>query len=74
MEMSCPWLDNRTKKESAKTSKQQPLRWELTKKYPGYKMVPLKVIMEVLTFSPWWSKELDFEMSKIFGARSSDIQ
>ena len=70
MEKSCPWLDNRAKKDSMKPEKYQPLRWDLTKQYPGYKIVQLNVIMDVLG---GWSKELDVEMSKIFGARSSDI-
>ena len=53
-----------------KPEKYQPLRWDLTKQYPGYKIVQLNVIMGVLG---GWSKELDVEISKIFGARSSDI-
>ena len=28
VEMSCPWLDNRRKKEREKTEKYAPLRWE----------------------------------------------
>ena len=70
MEKSCPWLENRANKDSMKPEKYQPLRWDLTKQYPGYKIVQLNVIMDVLG---GWSKELDVEMSKIFGARSSDI-
>ena len=52
--------------DSEKKEKYQPLQWELTKHYPGYK------IMDIVFF--WggrgWSKELDVEMSKIFGAGS----
>jgi len=70
VEMSCPWLDNRARKDSEKTEKYGPLRWELTRQYPGYKIVQLNVIMDVLGE---WSKELDVEMNKIFGARSSDV-
>ena len=33
VEMSCPWLDNRA--------------WQLTKQYPGYKIVQLNVIIDV---------------------------
>ena len=68
--LTCPWLDNRVKKDSENTEKYQPLRWDLTKQYPGYKIVQLNVNMDVLG---GWSKELDVKMSKIFGARSSDI-
>ena len=70
MEKSCPWLDNRAKKDSMKPEKYQPLRWELTKLYPDYNIVRLNVIMDVLGE---WSKKLNVEKSKIFGARSSDI-
>ena len=70
MEKSCPWLNNCVKKDSMKPEKYQPLRWDLTKQYPGYKIVQLNVIMDVLV---GWSKELDVKMSKIFGARLSDI-
>ena len=65
MEISCPWLDKREK-----TLKYEPLRWELPRQYPGYKIAQLNVIMVVLG---GWSKELDVEINKIFGARSSDV-
>ena len=45
---SCPWLDNRAKKNTEKTEKYQTLRWELTKQYPVYKIVQLNVIIDVL--------------------------
>ena len=47
MEMSCSWLDNHAKKDSEKTEKYQPLLWELTKQYPGYKTEQLNVIKDV---------------------------
>ena len=34
--MSCPLLENREKKESEKTEKYGPLRFELARRYPGY--------------------------------------
>ena len=58
------------RKDTEKTEKYEPLRWELTRQYPGYKIVQVNVIMDVLG---GWSKELDVEMNKIFGARSSDV-
>ena len=33
VEMSCPWLDNRARKDTEKTEKYEPLRWELTRQY-----------------------------------------
>ena len=47
--MSCPWLDNRLKKDTEKTKKYRTLRWELTRQYPVYKMVQLNVIIDVLS-------------------------
>ena len=70
VEMSCPWLDNNAKKDSEKTEKYQPLLWELTKQYPGYKTVQLN---GGGAGAGGWSWELDFERSKIFGARLSGI-
>ena len=67
---SCPCLDNHVRKDTEKTEKYEPLRWELTRQYPGCKIVQLNVIMDVLG---GWSKELEVEMNKIFGARSSDV-
>ena len=36
IEMSCPWMDNRAIKDTEKTAKCGPLRWELKQQYPGY--------------------------------------
>ena len=47
--MSCPLLDNRAKKDTEKTEKYQTLPWELTRQYPGYKIVQLNVIIDVLS-------------------------
>ena len=58
------------RKDTDKTEKYKSLRWELTRQYPGYKIVQLNAIMDVLG---GWSKELDVEMKKIFGTRSIDI-
>ena len=35
MEMKCPWIGNRGKKETEKTTKYAPLRWEMKDIYPG---------------------------------------
>ena len=33
IEMSCPWVENRGKKDEEKTHKYKPLRWELKAQY-----------------------------------------
>ena len=53
-----------------KEEKYEPLRWEFTKRYPGYKIVQLNIIMDILG---GWSKELEVKMNKTFGAQSSDV-
>ena len=68
--MSCSWVDNRVKEEAEKTEKYGPLRWELFRRYPGYRIVQLNVIMVVLR---GWSQDLEAEMKKIFSLRSLDI-
>ena len=47
LEMSCPWVTNREKKEE-KTTKYGPLRWELKQKYQGYEVKQYNIIMDVL--------------------------
>ena len=63
-------MNNRAKKDTEKTEKYQTLRWELTRQYPSYKIVQLNVIIDVLSE---YSKELDVEMSTLFGALLSDV-
>ena len=70
VEMSCPWIDNREKKEAEKMEKYGPLLFELIKHYPNYKIVQLNVIMDVLG---GWSKELEVQMNRIFGSRTLEI-
>ena len=36
VEMSCPWTENREKKQEEKTIKYGPLRWELKQQFLGY--------------------------------------
>ena len=72
VEMSCPWIYNREKKEAEKMEKYGPLRFELIKRYPNYKIVQLNVIMDVLGGCNW-SKELEVQMNRIFGSRTLDI-
>ena len=38
LEMSCSWIESRSKKEEEKTLKYSPLRWELKQLYPRYEI------------------------------------
>ena len=47
IEMSCPWMDNRSTKEAEKTAKFGPLRWELKQQYHGYEVKQFNIIIDV---------------------------
>ena len=64
VEMSCPWTENRGKKQEEKITKYSPLRWELKQKFPGYDIWQNNII-DVLG---GWSSEVDEAMGKLFGA------
>ena len=70
VEMSCPWLDNRRKKEREKTEKYAPLCWELRKQYPGYVVEQCNVVIDVLG---GWSKDLEKTIKKLVGARGREV-
>ena len=57
-------MDNRSKKDTVKTEKYGPLRLELSRLCPGYKITKLNLIIDVLG---GWSKDLEKEMTCIFG-------
>ena len=48
LEMSCPWNENRKQKDEEKTRKYAPLRWEIKKQYPGYKITEINITMDIL--------------------------
>ena len=48
VEMSCPWTENREKKQEEKTIKYGPLRWELKQHFPGYDIRQHNIIIDVL--------------------------
>ena len=70
VEMSCPWTENREKKQKEKTNKYGPLRWELKQQFPGYDIRRYNIIIDVLGE---WSGEVDEAMKKLFGTRGGEI-
>ncbi|XP_068712320.1 uncharacterized protein [Montipora foliosa] len=48
LEMSCPWVSKREIKCGEKTSKYPPLRYELRRRYPGYKIEQHNIIIDGL--------------------------
>ena len=65
--MSCPWINNRARKTDEKTRKYGPLRLELKKKYPGYKLTQHNIIMDVLG---GYSEEVRKSVQSLVGERS----
>ena len=70
VEMSCPWTENRGKKQEEKTTKYGPLCWELKQQFPGYDIRQYNIIIDVLG---GWFSEVDEAMSELFGARGEEI-
>ena len=66
MEMTCPWIGNGGKKETEKTTKYSPLRWEMTDRYPGYGVKQINIIVDVLG---GYSLEVRNKMKELFGER-----
>ena len=70
VEMSCPWTENREKKQEEKTTKYDPLRGELRQQFPGYDIRKYNIIIYVLG---GWFRAVDEAMRELFGARRGEI-
>jgi len=70
VEMSCPWTENREKKQEEKTTKYDPLRGELKQQFPGYDIRKNNIIIYVLG---GWFRAVDEAMRELFGARRGEI-
>ena len=71
LEFSCPWIENRRQEDEEKIRKYAPLRWEVKKQYPGYKITQVNSIMDVLG---GFSKGLSSSVREILGAkRNRDV-
>ena len=66
VEMTCPWIRNRGKKETEKTIKYAPLRWEMKDRYPGYVVKQINIIVDVLG---GYSLEVRNKMKELFGEK-----
>ena len=70
VEISCPWIESRAKKDEEKTLKCGPMMWELRKRYNGYRVEQYIVIIEVLG---GYSKHLEKSVRKLLGARARGV-
>ena len=68
--MSCPWTENREKKQEEKTTNYGPLRRKLKQHFPRYDIRQYNIIIDVLG---GWSIEVDEAMREVFEARGGKI-
>ena len=69
LEMSCPWIEIRAKKDEETTLKYWPTMWELKQRYNGCRVEQYNVITDVLG---GYSKHLEKSARKLLGARARD--
>ena len=70
IEMSCPRIESRAKKDEEKTLQYGPLMWELKQRYSGYRVEQYNVIIEVLGS---YSKHLEKSVRKLLGERARGV-
>ena len=70
IEMSCPWIESRAKKDGEKTLKYGPMMWELKQRYIGYRVEQYNVIIDVLG---GYSEHLEKSVRKLLGARARSV-
>ena len=68
IEMSCPWIENRSKKDEEKTLKYGPLGWELKAQYKGY------TGKSMLSWTCGrWSVDMETYLSQLLGSKSREV-
>ena len=70
IEMSCPWIESRAKKDEEKTLTYEPMMWELKQRYNGYRVEQYNVTIDVLG---GYSKHLEKSARKLLGARARSV-
>ena len=70
IEMICPCVESRAKKDEEKTLKSGPMVWELKQRYNGYRVEQYNIIIDVLG---GYSKHLEKSVRKLIGARAQGV-
>ena len=70
LEMYCPWIENRTRKDAEKTLKYGHMTCLLKQQFKGYVVEQHNIITDVLG---GWSNELEEVTQKLLGARGKDV-
>ena len=67
IEITCPWIYNRKRKEEEKTLKYAPLRLELKRQHRGFKIWQFNIVIDALG---GYSKRLKEEVKASVGSES----
>ena len=70
LEMSCPWIQYREKKDEEKVLKYGPLRWELKKQFKGYRIPQCNIIIDVLG---GWSSSTEVFLGQLLGNMCKEV-
>ena len=70
LKMSCPWIQNREKKDEEKVLKYGPLRWELKQQLKGYRLTQYNIITDVLG---GWSSSVEVSLSKLLQNKCKEV-
>ena len=72
IEMSCPWIDYHVVNAEEKTGKYGPLRLELKKQYPGYKITQYNIIMDAYALGGYLEEKRE-SVQSLVGERSKIV-
>ena len=62
IEISCPWMDNRSTEDREKTAKHDPLSWEVKQQFSGYNVKQFNIAIDVFGR---WSVQLGNTMKEL---------
>ena len=62
LEMSCPWIKNREKKDEEKALKYGPLPGELKQQFKGYRITQYNIIIDILG---GWSSSIKLSLTQL---------
>ena len=70
LEMSCPWIQNREKKDEEKVLKYGSLGWKLKQQFKGYRITQYNIVMNILG---GWSTSIEVSLSQSLGDKCKEV-
>ena len=70
IEMGCPWVENREKKDTERTTKYGPLRWELEQRFLEYRGTQFNNIVDVFG---GYSSDVRKALKELVGDKSDTV-